>query len=201
MGFWDSIGNGLSDVGSGISSALGVGSGDPANADRDALRNAGTGAQGLGAAGAANYSTDRAGMAGTQQYLQGQMQGQNSVSATQLQQGLQQGLGAQQSMAASANPQNAAMAARNAAMNMGRLSYGLSGQQALAGQQERNAAASQLGQMQLGQSGQDIQAGLGGYQTAAGAYGNAVANPQKGWGGMLQGALQGASSAAMAAAL
>jgi hypothetical protein len=110
-------------------------------------------------------------------YQQGLMQGQNSVSAEQLRQGMQQGLAAQRSMAAGAAPQNAAMAARTAAMQMGRLGYGLSGQQSLAGLQERNMAAqnygqlgSALGQLQLGARGQDVNAALGSRQNAIAGY-------------------------------
>lgn len=103
--------------------------------------------------------------------LQRQANGENSVSALQLQQGLQQNLAAQRSLAASASPQNSAMAARTAAIQSGRLGAGLAGQQAVAGQQERNAAQSQYGQM-LGQlSGQSSQAALASRQTAVTGYG------------------------------
>ncbi len=175
--------------------AFGIGSGDPGNADRANVGANAAQANAMGQAGAANYGADRAGMQQTQDYLRGQMQGQNSVSAEQLRQGLQQNLANQQSMAAGASPNNAAMAARTAAMQMGRAGAGLSGQQAVAGLQERNQAAGQLGQMQLGQSGQDVQAGLGGYGAANQGYGTALGNPEKTWGSMLGGAIGGAASA------
>jgi hypothetical protein len=104
-------------------------------------------------------------------YLQGQMMGQNSVSAEQLRQGLQQSLAAQSSFAAGASPRNAAMAARTAAIQSARLGAGMSGQAALAGLQERNQAAQLFGQ-QLGQMrGQDLNAALQARQSANAAYG------------------------------
>ncbi len=191
MGFFDSDIFHPGRWGGDISNAFGLGGGDPSNPDRDALRQLAPQQGNYGAQGLNYYGADRTGMGQTQDYLRGQMMGQNSVAAEQLRQGLQQGLAAQQSMAASASPQNAAMAARTAAIQMGRLSGGLSGQQALAGLQERNAAAQGLGQLQLGQSGQDLQMGLGGYGLANQAYGTTLGNPQKTWGGILGGAVGG----------
>lgn len=132
------------------------------------------------------------------------MRGENSVAAEQLRQGMQQGLAAQRSMAAGAAPQNSAMAARQAAMNMGRLGYGLSGQQALAGLQERNMAASQygqlgqaLGQLQLGQRGQDVNVALGSRGNAINAYGGVT--PEGSWLDRNKLLLQGAGAAIGAA--
>lgn len=107
---------------------------------------------------------------GALDYLQGQAQGQNSVSAEQLRQGLQQNIAAQQSMAAGASPQNAAMAARTAAIQAGRLGAGLAGQQAIAGLQERNQAQQQYAGLLQGLRGQDLQATLGSRGQAMGAY-------------------------------
>lgn len=117
------------------------------------------------------YGQNQAGINNTIGMLQGQAQGQNSVSAMQMQQGLNQSLANQQSMAASASPNNAAMAARNAAMNMNQLNTGTMGQQAVAGLQERQQALGQLSQLQLGQSGQNLNGALGAYNgaTQAGA--------------------------------
>lgn len=117
------------------------------------------------------YMGNQAGINNTIGMLQGQAQGQNSVSAMQMQQGLNQSLANQQSMAASASPNNAAMAARNAAMNMNQLNTGTMGQQAVAGLQERQQALGQLSQLQLGQSGQNLNGMLGAYNgaTQAGA--------------------------------
>lgn len=121
-----------------------------------------------------NYGNMTAESQATRDYLAGLMRGENSLSAEQLRQGLQQNLAAQRSQAAGAAPQNAAMAARTAAMNMGRLGAGMSGQAAMAGIAERNAAAGQLGQMQLGARGQDVNAAIGSRGNAIQGYGNAI---------------------------
>lgn len=129
--------------------------------------------------------------------LQRLASGQDSYSAEQLRQGLQQNLASQQSMAASASPANAVMAARNASMNMNRAAYGLSGQQALAGIQERQSAQQALANLTLGERSQDLQGALGARQNAVGAYGQAIAqnNQDMTWlqkyGGAIQGGLQG----------
>ena len=106
----------------------------------------------------ANYGRDVGALNSNVQGLQAIANGQNSVSALQLRQSLQQNQAAQQSMAASAAPQNAAMAARTAAIQSGVLGAGLAGQQAVAGLQERNQAQQQLGSLLLGQRGQDLSA-------------------------------------------
>jgi len=110
-------------------------------------------------------------------YLRGQMMGQNSVSAEQLRQGLMQQMAQQRAMAASASPQDAAMAAQNAMMNSARLGYGMSGQAATAGLQERNQAAQNYAALLQGLRGQNLQGVLGGYGTATQGYGQAVQNP------------------------
>ena len=89
------------------------------------------------------------------------MGGKNSIATEQLRQGLQQQLSQQQAMAAGASPANAAMAARNAAMNMGKASYGMTGQAAAAQLAERQMAAEQLARLNLGQREQDINVGVG----------------------------------------
>lgn len=103
--------------------------------------------------------------------LRRQASGQDSLSSEQLRQGLQQNLASQRSMAASAAPGNSAMAARNAAMNMGRAASGMSGAAALAGIQERRAAQDALAQMVLQQRGQSLQGALGSRQNAISGYG------------------------------
>lgn len=103
--------------------------------------------------------------------LQRQALGQDSISAEQLRQGLQQNVAAQQSMAAGASPQNSAMAARTASNNAARLGGGLAGQQSLAGLQERQQAQMALNQAILGARQQDITATLGGQQQALSGYG------------------------------
>ena len=81
--------------------------------------------------------------------------GQDSLSREQLRQGLQQNMSAQRSMAASASPQNASMAALQAAQTMGRQGAGMSGQAATAGIQERAQAEQALAQMIMQQRQQD----------------------------------------------
>jgi len=112
-------------------------------------------------------------------YLRGVASGQQSISAEQLRQGLQQNLAAQRSMAASAAPQNQAMAARTAAIQGGHLAAGMSGQAALAGLQERRDAQSQLGQMLLQQRGQDAQVAVGSRGNAISGFGGVT--PQGSW--------------------
>lgn len=109
--------------------------------------------------------------------LQQQAMGQNSVSAEQLRQGLGQLYAQQQSMAAGASPRNAALAARTAAIQSGRIGSGMSGQQALAGLQERNQAWNQYGNMIQGMRGQDVNAALGSRAAAIGAYGSQNSGP------------------------
>lgn len=112
--------------------------------------------------------------------LRAQANGQRSISAMQLQQGLQQNLAAQQAQAAGAAPQNQAMAARTAAIQSGRLGSGLAGQQALAGLQERNQAQQQYGTLLQGLRGQDMNAALQSRQAAVNGYGaGAVGAPEK----------------------
>lgn len=146
-----------------------------------------------------NYQGLTGRLGGALDNLQGQMNGENSVSALQLHQALQQNLANQQAQAAGAAPGNQAMAARTAMNNMGKLGYGLSGQQAMAGLQERNQAG-QLYASLLGSSrGQDAQTALGGYGTAAGAYGGGLSAQQGAptLGGSLLGAAEGVAGWAM----
>lgn len=104
-------------------------------------------------------------------YLRKLASGEQSVSAEQLRQGLGQNMAAQRSMAASAAPQNSGMAARTAAMNMGRMGTGLAGQQAVAGLQERQQAQQALANMILQQRQQDMQGAIGSRQNAIAGYG------------------------------
>lgn len=132
--------------------------------------------QGNEAAGLANSATDDyrtlGGEAGGERdYLRQLASGQQSVSAEQLRQGLQQNLAGQRSLAAGAAPQNAAMAARTAAIQSGRIGSGMAGQQAVAGLQERQMAHQQLIDAIMKQRQQELQATLGSRQSAIGAYG------------------------------
>lgn len=126
--------------------------------------------------GQQNYGMMGAELAQDRARLRDLAAGKNSVSAEQLRQGLQQNLAAQQSMAASASPQNSAMAARTAMMNSGRLGAGMSGQAALAGIQERNAANQALANMNLQQRQQDLQAAINSRGNAVDAYGKVAGN-------------------------
>ena len=93
--------------------------------------------------------------------LRAQIAGRPSVSAEQLRQGLQQQYGMQQSMAASARPGSAPMAARSAMLNAGRASTAMSGQAAVARMQEQQMRDQQLAQMIANQRQQELQAALG----------------------------------------
>lgn len=141
---------------------------------RAGLANNANQANGFANAAQANYGLDTGQLNRQADYLRQIQSGQNSVSAEQLRQALQQNMAAQRSMAAGASPQNAAMAARTAAIQSAKLGSGLAGQQALAGIQERNAAASQLGNLLGNMRGQDLQGTLGGYNAANQGYGNMI---------------------------
>jgi hypothetical protein len=121
--------------------------------------------------GEENYAAMTAEAAKRRAYLERLASGQDSVSAEQLRQGLQQNLSAQRSMAAGAAPANAAMAARTAAMQSARLGSGLAGQQATAGLLERQAAEKALADMIMQQRQQDISVGLGSRQNGNQALG------------------------------
>jgi len=108
-------------------------------------------------------------------YLRRLASGQDSVSAEQLRQGLQQNIAGQMSMAASARPGMAPMAARAAMMNAGRAASGMAGQQALAGLQERQMAHQGLANMLMQQRQQELQAALQSRQNALSGYGGIVA--------------------------
>jgi hypothetical protein len=138
---------------------------------RDNLNQQGSAASDFAGVGQQGYGAMTAEAQQSRDYLRQLASGQHSVSAEQLRQGLQQNLAGQRSMAASASPQNSAMAARTAATNMGRLGAGMSGQAALAGLKERQQAQKALADMIMGQRQQDLQAALGSRNTAVGAYG------------------------------
>ena len=104
-------------------------------------------------------------------YLRKIARGEESVSAIQLKNALQQNQSAQQSMAAGARPANAAMAARQAAMNAARQGAGLAGQQATAGIQERQSAQQALANMLMQQRQQELNATLGSRGQALSGFG------------------------------
>lgn len=104
-------------------------------------------------------------------YLRRLASGQDSVSAEQLRQGLQQNLAAQRSLAAGASPQNSGMAARTAAMQSARIGSGMAGAQAVAGLQERQMAHRQLSDMIMEQRRQELQRAQGSRGQAIAGYG------------------------------
>ena len=89
------------------------------------------------------------------QMLMGQAQGRNSLSAEQLRQGQMSNVAQQQALAASAAPGQQSTALRMAMGNAARQGYGMSGQAAMAGIAERNAAAQSLGGVLSGARAQD----------------------------------------------
>lgn len=94
------------------------------------------------------------------QMLMGQARGENSLSAEQLRQGQMSSVAQQQALAASAAPGQQSTALRMAMGNAARQGYGMSGQAAMAGIAERNAAAQSLGGVLSGARGQDQQMGM-----------------------------------------
>lgn len=170
-GIWDGIKDGANAVGEAVGNA-GTSPDAPLEAERKRLLQQ-QAAQAGGFADQSQQGYQQLGQQGNAALsgLQGLAQGQNSVSALQLQQGLQQNVAAQRAMAASASPANAAMAARTAAIQSGRLGAGLAGQQAVAGLQERNQAQQQYAQLLQGLRGQDLNATLGSRQAAITGYG------------------------------
>jgi hypothetical protein len=179
----------------GLGSLLGIGGGDPTNWDRGQIeQNAGAG-NALGALGMGNYGAAQQGLQSTAGQLQAIASGQLNPSATQFAQQNGALQAAQQSMAASASPSNQAAAAFNASRNMAQLGYGMSGQQALAGQQAQMGAINSLGSLygQMGQLG--VNAATGGYGAANQGYGTALGTPQKTIGNYFLGALGGAAGA------
>ncbi|HVK83099.1 MAG TPA: tail fiber domain-containing protein [Kofleriaceae bacterium] len=138
--------------------------------------------QGAAASDFANRSEANFGQLGSALYDQaGQLKrlqsGQDSLSREQLRQGLEQNVAAQRSLAASAAPRDAAMMARTAAMNAGRLGAGMSGAAAQAGIQERRGATEALNNLLMQQRQQEMMAALQGRQNALTAYTGVV--PEK----------------------
>ncbi len=128
---------------------------------RENLNESGNQASDFADQGQAGYAQMGAESAASRDFLRQQASGQHSVSAEQLRQGLQQNLASQRSMAASASPNNSAMASRTAAIQGNRAAYGMSGQQAQAGLVERQNAQAALSDMILKQRQQDAQVALG----------------------------------------
>jgi hypothetical protein len=150
---------------------------ESAKQQRQNLENQGGMASWFADVGQQNYGAMSAEAAAAREAMRRRATGQDSLSAEQLRQGLGQQLAMQRSMAAGAAPQNQAMAARNAAIQMGRASSGMSGQAAMAGIQERSQAEKALADMITQQRGQDLSAALGSRQNAISGYGGGT--PEK----------------------
>jgi hypothetical protein len=138
--------------------------------------------QGASSSGFADKSQGQFGALGNEaaqgrDYLRRIAGGQQSISAEQLRQGLQQNMAGQRSMAAGASPGSAPMAARSAAMNMSRMGSGLAGQQAIAGMQERQNAQKALQDSIMQQRQQEMQAALQARQNAISGFGGGT--PEK----------------------
>lgn len=176
MGIWDTIkrvGTGVATGGlSEVDNIWNLGKDSASQQQQRAdLNQQGQAAGAFAGVGEQNYNNMTAEAQAARDYLRKLASGEQSVSAEQLRQGMQQNVNAQRSMAASAAPGNSAMAARNAAVQMGRAGAGLAGQQAVAGLQERQQAQMALNQAILGARGQDAQVGLGSRQTAIQGFG------------------------------
>src|SRR3990167_304652 len=129
--------------------------------------------------GQAGYGAMTAEAQAAREAMRRRAMGQDSLSREQLRQGLQQNMSAQRSMAASASPLNASMAALQAAQTMGRQGAGMSGQAATAGIQERAQAEQALAQMIMQQRQQDSNVALGSRSNAITGYGDPKA--EKTW--------------------
>jgi hypothetical protein len=176
MGFWDvakRVGKGVAT--GGFSEVLPYVTNDPgADQEKERRRLLYEQAQKSGAfadRGEAGFGQLGGEASAQRDYLRRLASGQDSVSAEQLRQGLQQNLAAQSSFAAGASPRNSAMAARTAAIQSARLGAGMAGQQAIAGLQERQMAHQGLSNMILQQRGQDMNVALQGRQGANAGYG------------------------------
>lgn len=135
------------------------------NTDRNNFNLPGAQQRGDRLLGMANQGAPQSSFRATQDqvmgHLRGQMLGQNSLSREQLRRDAGANIAAQQALAASGRPGNAALAARMASQNAGRTATALSGNTAMAGIAERNAAAQALGGLASEARGQDINAQLG----------------------------------------
>jgi hypothetical protein len=192
-GFWDTAGRiglgGLTLGGSeviraqpgGAAGFFGVGSGDPSNPYRNALQANAQALGGFGGQWGNAYNANQAGINNTLGQFQNLANGQDSVSMEQARQNMAQAQAQQMSMAAGASPQNAAMAQRQAMMNSGNLAAGISGQQVLAGLQERQAALNAMAQLQAQQAQMNMTGALGAYGSANQAYGQNMGTPQQSW--------------------
>jgi hypothetical protein len=170
------------------------------------------------AAPTSSFRNDQAGLA---DMLRARANGAESLSAMQLRRDAGANIAQQQALAASGRPGNAALAARMASQNAGRIGTSLSGNTAMAGIAERDSAARALAGLAGQARDQDINASFGQQQINQGwsqqeldnarmqqqggmAYENdraqrfGVASQQPTSGEQYLGLIQGGASAAMA---
>jgi len=150
---------------------------DPGAYSRSQLNNTSANAAGFAQQGQGLFLGDQSNIDAVRRQLADQASGKVSLSGEQLRQATQANAGTQYGMAAAAAPRNQAAAMQNAMWNAARLNYGATGQQAMAGIAERQAANQALSELALQQRQQDLNATLGGYQNAITGYGGANANP------------------------
>lgn len=146
----------------------GQGFGGPARSSQYGEVDPGGGMAGaVGAAGASagrgdiGYGRMTDELQGDRAYLQDLRSGKNSLAGEQLRQGLMQQQGQMIGTMASARPAGAPAAARTAVLAAGRAGSAMSGNAAMAGIAERNAAAQTLAGLNLQQRGQDVNYSLG----------------------------------------
>lgn len=178
MGFWDYMGAAF----------------DPNAADTSALGYTGDAGVAFGQKSQAAFQgNDQANIDALRQQLNRQSTG-SPIATEQLRQGLATNIAQQQAQAASASPQNQAMATRIAMNNTAKLGYGMSGQASMAGLQQQQMAQQQLAQLALQQRQQDLGGAQTGYQTAVQGYGQAAQNQPKGIGQSVAGLISMAAS-------
>lgn len=164
---------------------------ESAKQQREDLGNQGGMASWFGDAGQDNYGKTTAEGEQARELMRRRAMGEDSMSAEQLRQGLQRQYAQQRSMAASASPQNAAMAARTAMMGANRAATGMAGNAAMAGIAERQAAADAWARAIAEARGQDVNVALGSRQNAINAFGGqkAEGSTLDKWGGAISGGL------------
>jgi hypothetical protein len=199
MGFWSSIGNGITGA---LSKGWDTVTADPGT-DAEKQRKSQLYGQAAAAGDFAQQQQSQFGalqrsQANNVNALQRVANGQNSVSAEQLRQATAANQAQQMSMAAGAGgTPNAAGAARTAAIQAGRLGAGLAGQQAVAGLQERQQAQSSLANALGTYGGQALSAAQGARGQAIQGYGSQEAGaPEQSWLQKYGGAIIGGASVA-----
>lgn len=160
--------SGVERIGGEVGSALNRGENEFRDVSQMALPGADERGQFLGLQGQGSANDFQGSGVTLRDFYNRQLRGQDSISALQLREAADRNIAQQMAMAASASPQNQALAMRTAQMQAGRTGAGLAGQQAMAGIAERQAAGQALGglrqqdlQSALGFSGLELQNALG----------------------------------------